>query len=191
MDDLIQKLMVSKKIMDRHNEMPRGNSGGMPTNINLQEFEAPQAQYNVPQEFIQEQKPIQQPQVASRDRILNSKLPDEIKQLMIENPIVQPSMGSGATLSDDLVDKASRLMKTNAAGQIVGESSQRQPQRQSQGQSVLDNSSIKQMVKEAVREILSENGMIVESTQKSNDTFTFRVGSHIFEGKVSKIKKIK
>lgn len=191
MDDLIQKLMVSKKIMDRHNEMPRGNSGGMPTNINLQEFEAPQAQYNVPQEFIQEQKPIQQPQVASRDRILNSKLPDEIKQLMIENPIVQPSMGSGATLSDDLVDKASRLMKTNAAGQIVGESSQKQPQRQSQGQSVLDNSSIKQMVKEAVREILSENGMIVESTQKSNDTFTFRVGSHIFEGKVSKIKKIK
>lgn len=191
MDDLIQKLMVSKKIMDRHNEMPRGNAGGMPTNINLQEFEAPQAQYNVPQEFIQEQKPIQQPQVASRDRILNSKLPDEIKQLMIENPIVQPSMGSGATLSDDLVDKASRLMKTNAAGQIVGESSQRQPQRQSQGQNVLDNSSIKQMVKEAVREILSENGMIVESTQKSNDTFTFRVGSHIFEGKVSKIKKIK
>ena len=188
MDDLIQKLMVSKKIMDKHNEMPRHNSGdGMMANINVQEFSVPQAQYSLPEEFIQEQKPVQQPQVASRDRILNSKLPDEIKQLMIENPIVPPSMGGSTVLSDELVDKASRLMRTNASGQIIKEAPQRQPQ----GQNVSENTNLKQMVKDAVREILSENGMIVESTQKSNDTFTFRVGSHIFEGKVSKIKKIK
>ena len=49
MDDLIQKLMVSKKIMDKHNEMPRHNAGdGMMANINVQEFSAPQAQYNLP-----------------------------------------------------------------------------------------------------------------------------------------------
>jgi len=187
MDDLIQKLMVSKQIMDRHNGMPRGNSGGLPTNVNVQDFDVPQAQYNVPQEFIQEQKPIQQPQMATKDRILNSKLPDEIKQLMIENPIVQPSMGNETVLSDDLVNRASRLMNINAAGQVVTESSQKQ----SPIQNINSNQSLKQMVKEAVHEILSENGLLIESTQKSNDTFTFRVGSHIFEGKVSKIKKIK
>jgi hypothetical protein len=89
--------------MDKHNEMPRHNAGdGMVTNINVQEFSAPQAQYNLPDEFIQEQKPTQQPQVVSRDRILNSKLPDEIKQLMIENPIVPPSMGSSTVLSNEI-----------------------------------------------------------------------------------------
>jgi hypothetical protein len=187
MDDLIQKLMVSKQIMDRHNQMPRGNNGALPTNINLESFEAPQANYNLPQEFVQEQTTTQAPtQTMSRDRILNSKLPDEIKQLMIENPIVQPSMGSGPTLSNELVDKASRLMKTDASGK-VNESIKRQPQRQT----ITENTDIKQMVKEAVREILSESGLLVESTSKSNETFTFRVGSHIFEGKVSKIKKIK
>ena len=31
---------------------------------------------------------------------------------------------------------------------------------------------------------------MVESTEKSNEMFTFRVGKHIFEGKVTKIKKV-
>jgi len=47
------------------------------------------------------------------------------------------------------------------------------------------------MVMEAVREVLSENGLITESVTKTNDVFSFRVGSHIFEGKVTKIKKLK
>jgi hypothetical protein len=47
------------------------------------------------------------------------------------------------------------------------------------------------MIQEAVREVLSENGLITESVSKTNDVFSFRVGSHIFEGKVTKIKKLK
>jgi len=50
---------------------------------------------------------------------------------------------------------------------------------------------IKKMIKTAVNEALMENGLIAESTEKSNETFQFRVGSHIFEGKVTKIKKLK
>jgi hypothetical protein len=46
------------------------------------------------------------------------------------------------------------------------------------------------MLKEVVKEVLSENGMLVESVSKSNDNFSFKVGKHIFEGKVTKIKKI-
>jgi hypothetical protein len=37
---------------------------------------------------------------------------------------------------------------------------------------------------------LSENGLLIESVNKSNDLFTFKVGSHVFEGKVTKIKKV-
>jgi hypothetical protein len=47
---------------------------------------------------------------------------------------------------------------------------------------------LKKLVKEAVKEILQESGLLVESTQKSNDMFSFKVGQHIFEGKVTKIK---
>jgi hypothetical protein len=46
------------------------------------------------------------------------------------------------------------------------------------------------MLKEVVEEVLQENGILAESIQKSNEVFSFKVGKHIFEGKVTKIKKI-
>jgi hypothetical protein len=46
------------------------------------------------------------------------------------------------------------------------------------------------MLKEVVEEVLLENGVIAESTQKSNELFSFKVGKHVFEGKVTKIKKL-
>ena len=122
---------------------------------------------------------------------MSSKLPDEIKRLMIEHPIAQPSgVGNTSSISDELVNKAARLMKENIFSENTVEI-KKQPQGQSQGQNVSGNADIKKMVKEAVREILSESGLLVESTSKANDTFSFRVGQHIFEGKISKIKKLK
>jgi hypothetical protein len=47
------------------------------------------------------------------------------------------------------------------------------------------------MMKEVVEEVLAENGMIIESDTKTNETMTIRVGQHIFEGKISRIKKTK
>jgi hypothetical protein len=46
------------------------------------------------------------------------------------------------------------------------------------------------MINEAVNEALHENGLITESSEKSNEVFTFKVGKHVFEGKVTKIKKL-
>jgi hypothetical protein len=45
------------------------------------------------------------------------------------------------------------------------------------------------MVSQAVNEALEENGLLIESTEKSNEMFSFKVGKHIFEGRVTKIKK--
>ena len=36
----------------------------------------------------------------------------------------------------------------------------------------------------------TKNGLITESSEKSNEVFTFKVGKHVFEGKVTKIKKL-
>lgn len=186
---LLQKLVVAKQIMKKHDNTPRGNADVNIPSTTLQNFEVPPASYNLPQEFLQEEhtSKTNMGQQINKERILNSKLPNEIKQLMIENPIVQPSSGNGPTLSDDLINKATRLMNPNSSGQSIKES----PQRQLQEQNVSESTDLKKLVKDAVREILSESGLLIESTSKANDNFSFRVGSHIFEGKIVKIKKTK
>jgi len=192
-NDLIAKLMISKQIMGKHKQMPRAGADSMPMNGNVpevQEFSTPMAKYSLPQEYLQEASIPQQrpPQEMTKDRVLSSKLPDEIKRLMIEHPISQPNSMSGPTISTDIVEKAARLMNTDASGKQIGQS---QPKPQVQQQSVgLDVSTIKLIVRETIEEVLSENGLLVESTSKSNEVFTFRVGKHIFEGKLTKIKKV-
>jgi hypothetical protein len=205
MDQLMDKLIKSKAIMDRHDGMKRSNSisessySSMPM---AQDFDIPQAKYNIPQEFLQEQQ-VQQPYlsqvpntkpvgVPSVDAIKNSKLPDEIKKLMMEHPISQPQQPQ-MTLSSELIEKASRLMK-EGNGNYVPESakpkqqtSQSQPQVQSQG---IDYKVIQKMINEAVRSALKENGLVTESTEKTNEMFTFKVGKHQFEGRVTKVKKL-
>jgi hypothetical protein len=192
-NELIQKLMISKKIMEKHQSIPRaGNSSlPLPNMPEVEDYQVPQAKYNLPQEYIQESRPIQQPQqsqLATKDRILTSKLPDEIKQLMIEHPIQQPSVG-GPSLSNDLVDKAARLMNVDASGKQTGPIPQRRTESVSNNLG-LSHTDLKEILKETVKEVLSENGLLIESVNKSNDLFTFKVGSHVFEGKVTKIKKV-
>lgn len=189
--ELMQKLVMSKAIMNKTDEIKKGSLP--PTS--LQEFSMPSAKYNIPEEYLSEQKvnapylstpntkPVGTP---SADAIKNSKLPDEIKRLMIEHPIVQPQ-SQQVTLSDDLIEKASRLM--NPSKEQKQQPTQGQTQRQNVSEG-LDYGKIQKMIESAVNKALKENGLLVESTEKSNEQFTFRVGKHIFEGKVTKIKKV-
>ena len=197
-NDLMNKLAISKKIMERHSQTPRNTNGGgnMNFDTNVREFDVPQAKFNIPQEFMGVNESKQQiPQhTNTKDRILSSKLPDEIKRLMLEHPIQQPTMGMGtnAVLSNELIEKASRLMNTNAKGDVVNESrTRRQVQSQpTQPTSSLSTQEIKDIVRETMEEVLSENGLLVESESKSGEMFKFRVGQHLFEGKVLKVKKM-
>ena len=200
--ELLQKLMVSKQIMEKHNDMGRGqarnvNMGNDYSSPMVENYEAPAAKYNIPQDLIEESRPVSQPRqsnVPMEDRIASSKLPDEIKRLMMEHPIQQPTMGmsTGTVLSDDLVERAARLMNTNAKGDQVLESRSKkttQPQHTQPSTSLTANQ-IKNIVKETVEDVLKENGLLVESESNSGEIFKFRVGQHIFEGKVLKVKKI-
>jgi hypothetical protein len=145
---------------------------------------------------MEETRPVSQPRqsnVPMEDRIANSKLPDEIKRLMMEHPIQQPTMGmaSGAVLSDDLVEKASRLMNTTPKGNQINEGAPRKQTTQQQPvSSSLTAKQIRDIVRETVEDVLKENGLLVESESRSEDLFKFRVGQHLFEGKVNKIKKM-
>jgi len=190
MSDLMQKLAMSKKIMDKHNEVPRGQNGGL-SMVN----ENTNATYNIPSDMMQQPPVQQQPNIQetistkpiTNDAVLNSKLPDEIKKLMIENPIVQPQM-TGPTLSNEIVEGAARLMNTNT-----------RPQNTLQETTNTNDNSLKQMIRDVVRdtvrdvvkEELTNAGLISEGTQKTNETLSLRVGKHVFEGRVTKIKKVK
>lgn len=195
MNDLMQKLMVSKQIMDRHNQMPRGQNGVGDYNTQINEdVSSPQqynetpipAKYNIPQEFLQSTPTVRSSQTPiTEDRIMNSKLPDAIKKLMMEHPIQQPQSYQ-PTLSNDIIEKAARLMGENKQ---ITQSSQNVNTKQIQPNYGLSASDIKKIVRETVEEVLTENGLMVESAQKTNEIMVIKVGKHIFEGKISKIKK--
>lgn len=196
---LMEKLAISKKIMDKHNQTGRGQSSnnyssyGSPS---VDNYEPVSANYNIPQEFLQESQ-IEQPYLSSipktpqpitKDRVMASKLPDAIKRLMIEHPIEVPnSMGGGSVLSDELVEKAARLMNADARGNQINQPKQRIQEQTPSPQ--FNNKQLKEMLKEVVEEVLLENGILSESSEKSNEQFTFKVGKHIFSGKISKVQK--
>lgn len=208
-NDLMMKLVAAKQIMNKHNEIGRGGVRMENSSPMVEEFKQPTSNYNIPSEYMneslstghQQTDDINHPllsesqvkqnmsvsQPMTSDRIMSSKLPDSIKQLMMEHPISQPSnnLNGGATLSDDLIERASRLMGTQPSKQPQ-QNVPRQP-----SNNIPPSNELKSMIQEAVREVLSENGLITESVSKTNDIFSFRVGAHIFEGKVTKIKKLK
>lgn len=205
--DLMEKLAISKKIMDAHNRIPTGGASPSMNSYNtpqVENYEPVRGTYNIPQELLQESQQIDQPYLSSipkaptmpqpltSDRVMASKLPDAIKRLMIEHPIEVPNSmgGGGSVLSDELVEKATRLMNTDARGNQVNQPKQRILEQTSTPQPQFNNKQLREMLKEVVEEVLLENGILAESTQKSNEVFSFKVGKHIFEGKVTKIKKI-
>ena len=147
---------MAKAIMDRNTQMDKGVTQKPDrhslSEMQMDDFEVPQAKYNIPQEFLAENPrssthnpmmggmpmsemsaPAPKPYMnkpypqASVDAIKNSKLPDAIKKLMIEHPIDTPNSMSGPTLSDDLVEKAARLMKNNLFEEQKNPTSKSQP----------------------------------------------------------------
>ena len=194
--ELLKKLMVSKKIMEKHNEIGRGQSRNFTSNEGLsspmvEDYQPVPAKYNLPQEFLEEQRSTQHMNdgASLEDRISKSKLPDEIKKLMMEHPIQQPNMGmnTNSMLSDGLVERASRLMNMSPKTEEIKEQTQKKPQQSNIG---LSKNDIRDIVRETVEDVLKENGLLVESESKSSDLFKFRVGQHLFEGKVLNVKKM-
>ena len=198
--NLMEKLAVSKKIMEKHNGTPRTQGGSLPMADNYN------ASYNIPQDMLQQPPQQQQPNIptpsmsnepVTENAIKNSKLPDAIKRLMLENPITQPQ-SNGPTLSNDIIEGAARLMKNNSTPQPNELVNTKQPLKEVSSSTSLNND-LKQMirdvvrdtVRDVVREELKSSGMVTEGNQKVNETLSLRVGKHVFEGKVLKVKKVK
>jgi hypothetical protein len=206
-EDLMQRLAVSKKIMERTEQIKPGSLDHRRFNSpSVESFEPVQAKYNLPEEFLSESTPSRPNHDPTKpldsDRVLNSKLPDEIKRLMIDQPIVQQaSVGGSASISEEIIQGAQRLMNMDKITDqpikknvdFVTEDTQK-----SHSSSNINIGEIKSMirdvvrdtVRDVVREELRQSGMIVESTTNTNETIQFKVGNTLFVGKVTKVKKL-
>lgn len=208
-EDLMQRLAVSKKIMERSEQIKSTDNRKINTPM-VEEFSPINATYNLPTEFLPEQTQRQSnfdpTQPIEEGRILKSKLPDEIKRLMIDQPIVQSSSAAGGVnISEEVIQGAQRLMNMNQnkISELPTKTSPKtlletpQPNRKSDNLNI-DINEIKLMirdvvrdtVRDVVREELKDAGMLVESTQNTNEVIQFKVGQHLFIGKVTKIKKL-
>ena len=208
-EDLMQRLAVSKKIMER-SEQIKSTSGLDTRKINMpivEDFSPVNASYNLPSEYLPENeqtRTVSDPtQPLDEGRIRSSKLPDEIKRLMIDQPIVQPSgAGGSAGISEEVIQGAQRLMKLNPnksldnKDRVVNEQTNVVTEKQ-QTQNINMNEIktmirdvVRDTVRDVVREELKDAGMLVESTQEANEVIQFKVGQHLFIGKVTKIKKL-
>jgi hypothetical protein len=166
----------------------------------VENFETVNAGYNIPEEYLSEaptQRITDTTALPTQDRIINSKLPDEIKRLMIENPIEKPS-STGPTISNEVIEGAQRLMKKDKISDLPTSQTPKQKISENHSSSNFNMGELKTMirdvvrdtVRDVVREELKQAGMIVESTQNSNESIQFKVGQHLFIGKVTKIKKL-
>ena len=201
--DLMQRLAVSKKIMERHGEIKRGDA--RPTTPMVETFDSAPAKYNLPEDLLQENSQPKQysdpTQPLDQSRIMNSKLPDEIKALMIEQPIVQPNnIGGSPSISEEVIQGAQRLMN-------MGKNNNPEPQTKNvpTNTNITTNTPtninmneirsmirdvVRDTVRDVVREELKQSGMVVESTTNANETIQFKVGNTVFIGKVTKVKKL-
>jgi|TARA_R110001583_G_scaffold79358_5_gene214403 hypothetical protein len=151
----------------------------------------------------------------NEERINKSNLPPEIKKLMIDNPIQDPASAGGATLNDDFINKVSEKMKSDefsvGAMRSASNNSVSPPPPPQRGNYIppkqkvedspipvisenfntgLDYQSLKEVIKECVQEVITENGINIEESN-INENLQLRVGNKIFLGNIKKVKTVK
>jgi hypothetical protein len=133
--------------------------------------------------------------VVNEDKINSSKLPDSIKQAMINNPIPtmdQISLGDG--LDMDLLKGAKKLMEREGMS-TPKKSVPNTKQVISEGTNNLDlQSLIKETIKDTLEEIVDRKLDLILTASKTasiNETLVLKVGDSIFKGKITGVNKSK
>lgn len=123
------------------------------------------------------------------ERIKKSNLPDNIKQLMIENPIEQVNPMANDLPSDFINEVSKKMSEQNQ----YGPGAQQRPQNFSQNNANFNPPDLKRIIKESVKEVLDE--MLGDTIQNLNESknikenLAIKVGDTLFTGKITKVKK--
>jgi hypothetical protein len=180
-NDLMRKLVNAKKVMNKVDggDFQRGNIN---EGILLSD----------PEELVNSQtpQPVARPNgVPSIDKINESKLPDVIKQAMINNPIPQmPQISLNESLDMDFIKGAKKLMEQE------GLSKKPTPQLKQQPVQSIDMNAIAVLIENTVRKVMDEKLnqiLTAQQTTSINENLVLKVGDSIFKGKITGVNKSK
>jgi len=128
----------------------------------------------------------------TEDRIKKSKLPEAIKQAMIDNPIPDiPFNGGGVGLSNEFLSGVQEQMSKQGLSTTQPTTNSIVPPpvtKNSQSTKKITSKNLKSIIKESVKELLDET---IGFKKNSNENFQFRVGDRIFYGKITSSKSVK
>tara|TARA_R110000823_G_scaffold290583_2_gene408845 strand:+ start:4443 stop:5096 length:654 start_codon:yes stop_codon:yes gene_type:complete len=143
----------------------------------------------------------------TEQKIKNSRLPDSIKEAMINHPIPDIPFGGSVGLSGDFISGVKEQMeKQNIPTSPISQNIPASPTslneniapilQQKSHASKLTAKTLKKIIKETVKELLDEvvNTKINESVNMKsaeNENFQFKVGNRIFYGKITSSKALK
>jgi hypothetical protein len=190
---LIQKLVGAKKVMDivDGGEYTEGN-------IEMSKFTAPETPTSIPNDTS---KNIQYPQnpALNEERIRQSKLPDAIKEAMINNPIYQPNIDATQQMDMKIFKNAKRLMKEdNGSNKPIIKGQTPTKQHNSKQQSNFNTTylieNLEPIIENVIRKVLDEKLTQILSaynTGSVNENLAIKVGDSIFHGKITKVKNTK
>jgi hypothetical protein len=178
------KLVQAKKVMNKVDggNYTKGNINenilrSAPEDIDMSEYQSTTVS-----------KPVSGP--VNVNKIQNSKLPDAIKQAMINHPIEQmPSISLNETLDMDFIKGAKRLMEQEGVST--------RPSAQSKQTIVnnnIDMNAIAVLIENVVRKVMDEklNQILTASTTSTiNENLVLKVGDSIFKGKITGVNKAK
>lgn len=183
-NDLMMKLVQAKKVMNKVD-------GGNYTKGNINENILRSAPEDIDMSQYQSttvSKPVSGP--VNVNKIQNSKLPDAIKQAMINHPIEQiPSISLNETLDMDFIKGAKRLMEQEG----VSTRPSAQP-KQTIVNNNIDMNAIAVLIENVVRKVMDEklNQILTASTTSTiNENLVLKVGDSIFKGKITGVNKAK
>ena len=162
----------------------------------------------LPTSQVQQERPMNMNPKAghTKERIMESKLPDVIKKAMINNPIPTIDYNNATNkLSPEFIDEVSKKMKSNdysvdgmrsTANSTIdipppSTSSPRIPNIKPKSQTSDIKSIIKETIKESLEEIVEDKVRNILDETNMNENLSLRVGNKIFFGKINKVKSVK
>jgi hypothetical protein len=180
----MRKLVQAKKVMNKVDggNYERGHVNesiltSAPEDIDMSQFQTSKTS-----------KPVSGP--LNVDKIQNSKLPDAIKQAMINHPIEQmPSISLNETLDMDFIKGAKRLMEQEG----VSTRPSTQP-KQTIVNNNIDMNAIAVLIENTVRKVMDEKLnqiLTAQQTHTINENLVLKVGDSIFKGKITGVNKSK
>jgi hypothetical protein len=218
-DRLAQILLNSKKVMNKveSSNFTQGNIDRRMINVNTDNFiDTPiNEQFEEPQQI---QPPRKLNENEYKQSVSNSKLPDAIKQVMLEHHIVQPDMGTG--LSIDFTEKVARQMEKQGLKRKPQTTPPRKTAQPIREEKVYENdfetgnmsrnsprslnesiiNEMKPLIKEIIQSTLEATieKVLMEKfakqekeTMKINENLQIKVGDSLFVGKITGVKQVK